>query len=499
MRVVLALLTALVVGTVALLVIGPVPAAIVVVLVVGAGVVAQRDAGGLGRPIGIVLLVALLGVGSYGAILTVELLEALATTEGVVDPVDAAALEAAEAKIGEASSGSAFRLELDEAELEAVVQEGLVSARDTIPVRRVDLDLRGATRDLAFTASFKSGAGVVASGTAQIRAEAGGIEVDLGPLDFGRLQVPGLAAGAVQEVLAAVTDLNAALLAERASVQSVEVGEDVLVVTGTRATPDVLTDAQLLDAILAQAGGALGSVEAPPERIGRGVEASLDAPGSPVVLAVGDSLAANVGVDDPRDGYVSRVHAAVQRADGRSYGLRNLGVPGETSGTLLSGGQLEQAEAVLAARPATLVLLDIGANDLLGHLTSADCSADLASGPCQRRVEETLVAYRANLATILDRLTAAAGDARVVLLQAYNPFSLGIGESTQARASSAILRRLNQVAAEEAARRGVVVADGFTPMEGTTAATTHMLDPEPDIHPNAAGYDVLAAAIVDAL
>ena len=42
------------------------------------------------------------------------------------------------------------------------------------------------------------------------------------------------------------------------------------------------------------------------------------------------------------------------------------------------------------------------------------------------------------------------------------------------------------------------MADGFTPMAGTTAATTHMLDPEPDVHPNAAGHDVLAAALVDA-
>ena len=61
-----------------------------------------------------------------------------------------------------------------------------------------------------------------------------------------------------------------------------------------------------------------------------------------------------------------------------------------------------------------------------------------------------------------------------------------------------MVSRLNAVAAEVASARGIAVADGFTPLQGTTAATTQMLDAEPDIHPNAAGYDVLAGALVDA-
>jgi hypothetical protein len=36
-------------------------------------------------------------------------------------------------------------------------------------------------------------------------------------------------------------------------------------------------------------------------------------------------------------------------------------------------------------------------------------------------------------------------------------------------------------------------------MRGTTAATTHMLDSVPDIHPRAIGYDILAWAVIEAI
>jgi hypothetical protein len=45
----------------------------------------------------------------------------------------------------------------------------------------------------------------------------------------------------------------------------------------------------------------------------------------------------------------------------------------------------------------------------------------------------------------------------------------------------------------------VIVADGFTPMQKTTGATTHMFDSLPDIHPKAIGYDLLPGALVNSL
>ena len=87
-----------------------------------------------------------------------------------------------------------------------------------------------------------------------------------------------------------------------------------------------------------------------------------------------------------------------------------------------------------------------------------------------------------------------------MFLETYNPFSLGLADTvTFERRSDEILRRFNDLAARLAAERGLIVADGFTPMAGTAAVTTHVLDSPPDVHPRAIGYDVLATAVLDAL
>jgi lysophospholipase L1-like esterase len=228
---------------------------------------------------------------------------------------------------------------------------------------------------------------------------------------------------------------------------------------------------------------------------------STSADGASYYVALGDSLAANVGVSQASDGYVSRFHNQLQIADSASYGLRNFGVSGETSGSLIRTGQLEAALEFMRNNDVAYVTIDIGANDLLGHIGSADCESDFAADACQQRLANVLTAYQPNLDRIFQDVLDAAPDATIIFLQTYNPFSLGFGASVALEADSDdITGQLNAVAATAAADNdGILVADGFGPMQGTTAATTHMLDASPDIHPKAIGYDILASALVDAL
>ena len=195
---------------------------------------------------------------------------------------------------------------------------------------------------------------------------------------------------------------------------------------------------------------------------------------------------------------MSRVHNQLQERDRRSYGLLNLGVSGETSGSLIGGGQLGEAVAFLAANRVAYVTVDIGANDLLGHLTSPDCSESLERPACRERLESAMAAYEANISVILTAIAEAAPEATIVFLEAYNPFSLGTGIAFE-EGTSLMVVRLNDLAAAAAAAQGIPVADGFTSMQGTAAFTTLMLASPPDIHPNALGHDVLAQAIVAAL
>ena len=104
------------------------------------------------------------------------------------------------------------------------------------------------------------------------------------------------------------------------------------------------------------------------------------------------------------------------------------------------------------------------------------------------------------MGAILDALRAAEPDATIVFIRAYNPFSLGLGGGIEfERRSDEILDDFNDVAATIAHQRGVLVADGFSPLQGTTSVTTHMLDTPPDIHPFGIGYSLIAQAVVDAL
>lgn len=496
MLVVLSLFAAAAAGGLAALTIAPPVGIAVAIVAIGAGIAAQATDGPPRQAIGLTLLATVVLAGSYLAITAIDLVQTMTRTEGSVPTAEPASLDAATAKIEGLDGPGAFRLELTEPELQAVIQEGIARNPD-LPISRLDLDLREATQDVAYEASFKA-TPMTAQGTAEVVLDAGGISLELGTLDFGPVAVPGVAGDAIQSVLGGMTDLNAALESQGTVVQDIWVAEDRLVVIGTRAG-EPLTGGQLLAAIREQAAGGTEQVATPAEVVGPGTINAREAPGQPLVLALGDSLAAGVGVDELRDGYVSRFHHAVSQADGVDYGLQNLGVSGETSASMLSSGQLDRAEQILLSQSAGYITVDIGANDLFGHLQSPDCGGDLTAPACQDRVNRTLDAYRVNVTAMLDRLTRVSGEAQVILLQIYNPFSLGLGATEQGQQSSAVVARLNSVAAEVAAAHGVAVADGFTPLQQTTAVTTHMLDADPDIHPNALGHDLLAAALVAAV
>ena len=273
MLVVLSLLTALVVGGLLVLVANPIAGAAAAVLIVAAGIAAQRTSGAPRTLIGLTLLIAMIAGTGFGAATALDLLDAVTTTTGAVEAADAAMLDSAEDKIEDLADDSAFRLELTEAELQAVIQDG-IAAGDDLPIRRVDLDLRGPTSasvpagDIAFTTTFKS-SGIQASGTALVTTTADGVGLELGTLDFGPVTVPALGAEAVQSVVGAVTDLNAALAAQQTVVQSIEITDDVLVIVGVRAGRP-LTGGQLLAAIRGQAEAATQAVVPRPRSSARG-------------------------------------------------------------------------------------------------------------------------------------------------------------------------------------------------------------------------------------
>lgn len=496
-------LAAVIVGLLVTLLTGSLLFGVLVFLIIlGIGIYGAVAAdAGMMRSIGLSMLVLTLAGGAFFGWQVAQLVSAFSGTDGPADPADPIALAAVNDKIDEIADDAGFRIDLSEEEIQAVMQDSLSDADS--PLARIFVDIVDGEGDekgtIHFTGEFKSG-GLSIEGVVTARLVAGAAEIEVISVDAGMFTLPGLAKGAIEDIIQEVSDLNAILAESRVTVQSLTLANDRLTITGTQADGDLLTSETLLSGLASQAGAIANPATPPPERFGPGVVNSTNADGPTYYVALGDSLAANVGVEQARDGYVSRLHNQLQSMDGENYGLRNFGISGETSGTLIRSGQLDEAVAFMESNSISYVTLDIGANDLLGHLGSSDCSDDLQTPACRDRLSSTFASYQVHMIEILDRIQEAAPDATILFMRAYNPFSLGFGAAVSLeQESSDTLQTLNDIAAALAAERGILVADAFTPMQGTTAATTHMIDSPPDIHPIPIGYDILTGSFVDVL
>jgi lysophospholipase L1-like esterase len=236
-------------------------------------------------------------------------------------------------------------------------------------------------------------------------------------------------------------------------------------------------------------------------------------------LALGDSLAAgvqpsNAGDGTDRDGgYAGGVRDRLGERQSRKPELTNLGCPGETTATLADGGlcgypegsQLAEARAFLARQPdggaAGLVTVQVGANDVLGCLTSVTGAA--IDEPC---VATGLSTVHDRLPQILAAVRSAAPKARLVVLDYYNPFLAAelLGPRTEPLASRSqeVLADLNTAIGQAATADGASVADvpnAFAAGSQGVCDLTWMCASVPDIHATNAGYARMADAVLETL
>jgi lysophospholipase L1-like esterase len=236
-----------------------------------------------------------------------------------------------------------------------------------------------------------------------------------------------------------------------------------------------------------------------------------------VYLALGDSLAVGTGARNEQHlGYVAHVFRYARPASrGEVNELTNLAVGGETSGTLISGGQLAAAVAAIQD-PETdtrIVTLSIGGNDL-PDVDAEPCASDPLGVACQGLVAQSLTEFAANYATILGTLQAALaadpGDERLIVMTAYNPFSgtgspfeapvegvlLGAdgGIDCAANATDPRLAGLNDLITCIGAGAGATIADVYSAFDGRGLELTHIADG--DVHPNNFGHRVIAGTHV---
>lgn len=238
-------------------------------------------------------------------------------------------------------------------------------------------------------------------------------------------------------------------------------------------------------------------------------------------VSVGTSLAAGVQADkktgDPivtDDAYTDQIH---QRIQGQIPNLQHvkLGCPGETSTSMIEGSgsycyaqgqsQLDTAEAFLLAHPAEIafITIDIGANDLLPCLSTADVEACVAGIFGQ---------LQGNLGEILTRLQVAAPGVPIIAINYYNPYLSTWLQGPEGEAYAVLTNHLvgaiNSVIGQIYGAVGIPVADvanafviyDFTPYGNlphnvkTVCQLTWNCEYD-NIHPNKNGYKVIARTV----
>ena len=206
-----------------------------------------------------------------------------------------------------------------------------------------------------------------------------------------------------------------------------------------------------------------------------------------IYLALGDSLAWGFRLDDrTTQSYPALIQTGI--APGTPE-LVNIAVPGETSGSLLAGQLPRAVELIGAARRAgrsvSPITLDIGGNDLR--------NVERAS-PAERQA--SVDAARRNIARTLDELRRAAGpQADIAIMTYYNPYG---GDASVLGGDGYWVEQLNMAIREEAARRGVAVAEVYPAFEGGRFYT-HTFILFGDIHANAQGHALIAERFLAAL
>jgi acyl-CoA thioesterase-1 len=173
--------------------------------------------------------------------------------------------------------------------------------------------------------------------------------------------------------------------------------------------------------------------------------------GERVVVALGDSLTAGLGVA-AEEAWPALVDARLRR-EGYPYRVLNAGVSGDTT-----AGGLRRVDWLLRSRPEVAVVA-LGANDGLRGLGTD--------------------AMEANLLAIVDRLRA--GGARVLVVGMEVPPNYG----------AAYARAFRGVFADVARRTGVALMPFL--LDGVAADPR--LNQADGIHPNAAGHRAIAERV----
>ncbi|MEI7555211.1 SGNH/GDSL hydrolase family protein [Candidatus Chlorohelix sp.] len=210
-------------------------------------------------------------------------------------------------------------------------------------------------------------------------------------------------------------------------------------------------------------------------------------------LALGDSIGYGLGAPTPYDmgfaglfynNYLKRIRPTIT-----SY--KNLAIPGESSSSFFEakGGksQLQRAldeieKAKIGGKSVSPITLTLGGNDMLDNRNKSEQERNSA-----------LQQFEINLSRALDELKAHTENlSDIIVTTYYNPYIYQTGGGSDDEQNNWV-KRFDESIKRIALDKGVHVADFFTPFFQREGKYTWIKFG--DVHPNTAGYSVLARAL----
>jgi len=202
------------------------------------------------------------------------------------------------------------------------------------------------------------------------------------------------------------------------------------------------------------------------------------------MVSIGDSLTQGVGDETESGGYVGILNHTFEDNQ-MNISIENFGKRGNRTDQLLK--RLENEEISSAIQDADIVLITIGANDIMKVVRSH--YTNLHIEPFQ----EEKIRYVERLTAIFHKINELNPDTQIFLIGFYNPFERYFGDIEQL---DMILDDWNQ-ASEAVTEEFENVY--YIPTEDLFSNSTINLLADDNFHPNTSGYKLMAQRVLEYL
>lgn len=202
------------------------------------------------------------------------------------------------------------------------------------------------------------------------------------------------------------------------------------------------------------------------------------------IVSIGDSLTEGIGDETDNGGYVGILNNTFEDHN-LNITVENFGKKGNRSDQLLK--RLDKEDITSAIKEADIVLITIGANDIMKVLKSNFMNVTMEP------FEEERVKYIERLTAIFNKINELNPDTQIYLIGFYNPFERHFGEIKELEM---IIENWNNAGKSLSEEYENVK---YVPTKDLFSNSNIDLLAEDEFHPNTSGYKLMAKRVLEYL